>query len=258
MYTQYQRFIATILLFSILLQSCGNPKFKIVEEGTLQAPPKPQPLKLLQAPAAQEAPTPELPVAQPSKPLQWAAAGHTPPQRRPGQLAQKPSSPKQPARHGALAAKPSSPTQVRTKLQQPPQPRLPSPPKASPPAKAAQPAPPPAPTPATPPPAAAVPCRVFTASGGAQVAFSQVEGNWQAQEVFGYFSRKLPIVCKGDLEAKLQELQDKPDVYTRHRLHILATDQPPYAPRCVYVGKIGLRGGGNKPCTYPPICHCSL
>jgi len=31
MYTQFQRFVATLLLFSILLQSCGNPNWKMVE-----------------------------------------------------------------------------------------------------------------------------------------------------------------------------------------------------------------------------------
>jgi hypothetical protein len=32
MYTQFQRFVATILLFSILLQSCGNPNLKIADD----------------------------------------------------------------------------------------------------------------------------------------------------------------------------------------------------------------------------------
>jgi hypothetical protein len=31
MYSQFQRFIATVLLFSILLQSCGNPNCKMAE-----------------------------------------------------------------------------------------------------------------------------------------------------------------------------------------------------------------------------------
>jgi hypothetical protein len=31
MYTQFQRLVATILLFSILLQSCGNPNWKMAE-----------------------------------------------------------------------------------------------------------------------------------------------------------------------------------------------------------------------------------
>jgi hypothetical protein len=34
MYTQFQRFVATLLLFSILLQSCGNPNWKIADDAS--------------------------------------------------------------------------------------------------------------------------------------------------------------------------------------------------------------------------------
>ena len=59
---------------------------------------------------------------------------------------------------------------------------------------------------------------------------------------------KLPVVCQshGDIEAALAALQNQPNRHTQRRIHVLETNQPPYAPRMVYVGAMGLRGGGGE------------
>jgi len=52
MYTQLQRFIATILLFSLLLQSCGNPNWKMVDgPGPKPSAKESRPVKVRQTKA---------------------------------------------------------------------------------------------------------------------------------------------------------------------------------------------------------------
>jgi flagellar biosynthesis GTPase FlhF len=97
------------------------------------------------------------------------------------------------------------------------------------------------------------------ASTGKEVVFSQVEGSWTAvvKETWGTFTREesLPVLCKGDVWAALHNLQGKAAIHTKRHIHILETHQPPWAPKVVYVGALGVRGGGNSSsisiCTYP-------
>ena len=87
----------------------------------------------------------------------------------------------------------------------------------------------------------------FALSSGKTVVFSQIDGRWSARvkEIWGTFSREilLPVVCQEDLLVVLYNLEGKEAIHTRSYLHILETGQVPKAPRCVYVGYLGLRGG---------------
>ena len=106
------------------------------------------------------------------------------------------------------------------------------------------------------------PCGPFALSFGEEVTFHRVTGQWQAQvkETLGACSREqtLPVRFAGDPFVQLKNLQELGARYTKNRIHILQTDQAPWAPRCIYVGAMGLKGGGNSSsrsskckCAYP-------
>ena len=90
----------------------------------------------------------------------------------------------------------------------------------------------------------------FVLASGQELLFSLVGAYWQAlvTDMWGTFSRQttLPVIGKEDVSIALHNLQGQKAVYTQRRIHILETDQPPWAPRVVYVGAIGLRGGMEK------------
>jgi hypothetical protein len=53
------------------------------------------------------------------------------------------------------------------------------------------------------------------------------------------------VICAPDQapEKAIQQLASQAPGQHKYRIHILETDQPPWAPRVVYVGALGLRGG---------------
>jgi hypothetical protein len=55
----------------------------------------------------------------------------------------------------------------------------------------------------------------------------------------------LPVLCKEDVSVALRKLEGEAALHTQRRIHVLETHQPPWAPKVVYVGALGLRGGGN-------------
>jgi hypothetical protein len=89
----------------------------------------------------------------------------------------------------------------------------------------------------------------FTASSGERVLLGQRQGQWQALLQGGagavVHGRALPVVGSGDIKASLQVLQGQDAWSSRSRIHVLSAPTPPYSP-CVYVGKLGLLGGGPK------------
>ena len=100
----------------------------------------------------------------------------------------------------------------------------------------------------------------FKLSSGEAVSFSQVSGQWQAsvKESYGPLSREmtLPVLCSGDLSAALRSLQGQEAVYRKGLIHILETAQVPWASRCIYIGELGLKGGG-KPDYYVSVADNS-
>ena len=90
----------------------------------------------------------------------------------------------------------------------------------------------------------------FVLASGQEVLFSLVGAYWQARvtDRWGTFSRKttLPVIGKEDVSVALHNLQGQEAGHTQRRIHILETNQPPWAPRVVYVGAMGLRGGMEK------------
>jgi len=85
----------------------------------------------------------------------------------------------------------------------------------------------------------------FTISPNTQVVFTQVDDRWQAvvQEKIGSFSRelRLPVVSEENIATVLASLAEKKVAYIKNRIHLLDTDQ---ASKVVYVGEMGLLGGG--------------
>ena len=331
MYTRFQRFVATILLCSIFLQSCGNPNWKMAEEdspsasGETSEPSKAKkraPANLLQvqdgavrdfdgAPQGKGATKalairPRGPASASSAALLGAASYVQPtaPSRaahRDGRLS---TSPLTPVRSPGVPAtsqrfysnSPSQSPGPLTARKNPAKPRHVVLGKASmalrqavprvhartiAPVVAARPTAPPIKT-LQPTPQAIIPTHKEkavvlksaaapvassgtlvgpfpVASAGKEVVFSQVEGCWTAvvRETWGTFTREesLPVLCKGDVLAALHNLQGKAAIHTKRHIHILETHQPPWSPRVVYVGTLGVRGGGNSSsssrCTYP-------
>ena len=77
------------------------------------------------------------------------------------------------------------------------------------------------------------------------ITFDRINEQWQANVKDAYLKQEetLPVVSKGDVSAILSTLQGARAVDVSSRIHLLAPDQ---APRCVYVGALGVRGGGKK------------
>ncbi|MEM7382776.1 MAG: hypothetical protein AAF400_00360 [Bacteroidota bacterium] len=91
----------------------------------------------------------------------------------------------------------------------------------------------------------------FQARGGEQVRFQCHIGQWRA-EVFsriGALSRQsvLPVVCSQgeDVTSNLEVLSKYP-WYSQRWIHVLGQNVCPTIGAVVYVGRIGLRGGGNS------------
>jgi hypothetical protein len=92
--------------------------------------------------------------------------------------------------------------------------------------------------------------RPYLSAQGHQVRFErQAGGAWlaQVQDVWGRVQR-LPVICAPDQtpEQAIQLLADKDPAQCKYWVHVLETDQLPWAPRFVYVGGLGIRGGGNS------------
>ena len=176
MYAHRRKFIANLLFFSTLFQSCGSPNWKLCEVDGLEPDAK-----------------------KPHHETSGAAplARHAPPQHT--------------THHVAV-------------------PDLTTP---------------------TPGYKASVPARMVAVEYGPfklpfekKVTFNQVQGRWKAA-VKDVFAREetLPVVCKGDIAAVLSDLQGARPVDVSSRIHIMKSDQ---APGCVYVGALGVRGGGSR------------
>jgi len=86
----------------------------------------------------------------------------------------------------------------------------------------------------------------YPSAQGHQVRFQEADGKWlaQVQDVWGR-SQGLPVVCARDQTPTqaLQKLASKAPGQHKYWVHVLNTHQPPWAPRVVYVGALGLRGG---------------
>lgn len=98
---------------------------------------------------------------------------------------------------------------------------------------------------------ASVPARMVSVEYGPfklpfekKVTFNQVQGRWKA-DVRDVFAREetLPVVCKGDIAAVLSDLQGARPVDVSSRIHIMKSDK---VLGCVYVGALGVRGGGKQ------------
>jgi hypothetical protein len=83
-----------------------------------------------------------------------------------------------------------------------------------------------------------------------QVRFEeQAGGAWlaQVQDVWGLVQR-LPVICAPGqtTEQAIRLLADKDPAQYKYWVHVLETDQLPWASRFVYVGALGIIGGGNS------------
>ncbi len=85
----------------------------------------------------------------------------------------------------------------------------------------------------------------FRLRSGVVVTFSQLGSRWLA-EVNNEFLRHqetLPVICRGDVASVLLDLQGAREIDVLKRIHFLGADQ---GTKHVYVGTLGLRGGGKK------------
>ncbi len=86
----------------------------------------------------------------------------------------------------------------------------------------------------------------YPSAQGHQVRFQEANGKWlaQVQDVWGC-AQLLPVVCAPDqnLAQAIQKLARRAPGQHKYWVHVLETNQPP--SRVVYVGALGLRGGGN-------------
>ncbi len=302
MYTQFHRFIATVLLFSILLQSCGNPSLRIIEPARAGGEPgEPQQTTAMvggRQSASQtlgEHPlsthTPSSHGAEPVATSPTAAVPSTAPSITPATIASgvvlPPSTPDDqgvvtsPSKELESATEPlhsfrsSRPLKsqiaeesispvadthvVRDSALMPLCARRQDAPLVAHPSAASE-----SPVreamirvddeialPAFSSSAALSPIsgQHYLISQGRQVSFQQEEsGVWQARvvDVWGG-TQVLPVVCAPDqTQAQaIAALSGKILIQHKHGIHILETSQPPWAPRVVYVGALGLRGGGQ-------------
>jgi len=297
MYTQFQRFIATTLLFSLLLQSCGNPNWKMVDgPGPKPSAKESRPVKVRQTKTTkpiQEQDTSLESFIEPRGSLsnkyspdslvEVSAAVYVDRSSVPAAVsARSPllyTSPQQPATssfpssasilpkkvtkhtipnpHHAVLDKPSSTQRVSSRAKQaasehvtdlapyvmernkslpvilpvatPLSSKIATQERAN----------------TTLQSAPAVISGPFTISPNTQVVFTQVDDRWQAvvQEKIGSFSRelRLPVVSEENIATVLASLAEKKVAYIKNRIHLLDTDQ---ASKVVYVGEMGLLGGG--------------
>jgi energy-coupling factor transporter ATP-binding protein EcfA2 len=217
-YPQYQRCVAVLLLFSLLLQSCRSGLHAVIEESN-------PPIRHDIGSCGQD-PSSALVIASGILPGILPATGADTHHRVLASASLVGPSASQPPPSVLAAAVPAS-------LQQHPGSVSTRSPSLSPTSASAV-------TPTTPL------SGLFTTSSGDRVLLRQLLGEWQAllhQGVKGYArGRILPVVSSGDIGASLETLQGQDAWSSRSRIHVLATPTPPYSP-CVYLGKIGLLGG---------------
>ena len=91
----------------------------------------------------------------------------------------------------------------------------------------------------------------FEARGGEKVRFDCQQGQWHAKvsSHIGAFSRRavLPVVCgQGEAVASsLEVLSRYPSWYSQRQIHVLDDNVCPTLGEVVYVGELGLKGGGE-------------
>ena len=86
----------------------------------------------------------------------------------------------------------------------------------------------------------------FSLPDGNNLTFRQLAtGQWQAtvQNAWLQRSAEMPVVCKGNVATMLSVLQGARATNVRSRIHIM---EPVQDAECVYVGVLGVRGGGKK------------
>ncbi|MCU0318325.1 MAG: hypothetical protein MUC61_03265 [Amoebophilaceae bacterium] len=272
MYTQFQRFTATILLFSILLQSCGNPNFKRLNEeapkpgvqsgnfdeyrkeksssvlaiptspsevlanvssreqhGDQLSTTKPMPVRSTVVPVSPQ-PTSAIKLSlTPTLPLSNTST--EPRTNKPEQMVLSKSIDKYALRKDLPA--PAAGIPARAHLA----------PQADPIVQRSQPlsmsfvAP------------GSLSEQTYAIAQGHQVRFQETSGSWLAyvEDVWGR-SQVLPVICAPDrvLSSVIGQLASKVPSQHKYWVHVLETDQAPWAPRVVYVGVLGLRGGGSE------------
>ncbi len=299
MYTQFHRFVATVLLFSILLQSCGSPNLKMIEPvHTSDETRKPQqPTEGMVALHTHRRnfpppePTTSLPVAEPAAPYPTTSTSSIAlPTTTPAEstLGATPShgTPDTPDTQRTVTT-PSQPSALSEKLSHAPRPLCPlqeastflAPPTAGHIAQNRTLAPQQmihddvlvgahapsvnkssvlqtttqAGTETIPHADGAVLPLVlgqrYLTAQNHQVSFREEAGVWKAQvQDVWRRTQVLPVLCAPGrtLVKAIEALASKTPNQHKYEIHILETDQPPWAPRVVYVGAMGLRGGGNS------------
>ncbi|MEM7383260.1 MAG: hypothetical protein AAF400_03035, partial [Bacteroidota bacterium] len=91
----------------------------------------------------------------------------------------------------------------------------------------------------------------FQARGGEQVRFHYEADQWRAEVLsrMGGFSRQsvLPVVCilGEDVASSLEILSRYPSWYSQRQIHVLGGKVFPALGEVVYVGELGLKGGGQ-------------
>jgi ureidoglycolate hydrolase len=264
-YSQFQRFMATILLFSLGLQSCTKnfsrnlqpeeaQEKSLVQKPTKRSAPPEGHQSALAPPAVSTVDLAEAPME--NEEATYAShSSWAPPSLR--QSTSTGSSAKVKALHADSASRPRQPLHSITRTQQHST-RLSSLQKIP---TSRQVCPVLAPVQEAPTQTEAVTQKsswatigaetAFTASGGQKINFSRVNGIWQARvtypELPDTYTQTLPIICQGhaDVEKTLAALQIQRDSSTRsRRIHVLKPSQAPYALRqVVYLGEQGLKGG---------------
>ncbi len=285
MYSQCQKFVATILLFSLLLQSCGTKSnieaervhLKAIDKATCSKPKKkaykPKRSKHIETQVSVEKPSVEsykgvlAELSQELHDVSLAETSHSsvvpaPPQSRhsSGLSPTPPTRRKKPTKH--VANKPrhvaleqeSMPGRIAPNTHQVSNASTPKPPApliTTSPADTSQPyvqAGSPSPKVVVTPKDS--PIGPYSLPGGESVSFNQVDGQWRAAitTVHSGLSRTetLPILCEGEIGEALRGLEVMDLVRTRSHIQILETDQSPWAPRVVYLGELGLKGGMER------------
>ena len=92
----------------------------------------------------------------------------------------------------------------------------------------------------------------FQARAGENVRFYYQKGQWRAEvsSHIGDFSRQvvLPVVCSSgeDVASILEVLSRYPSWQRQRQIHVLDRNACPTLEEVVYVGELGLKGGGNE------------
>ena len=92
----------------------------------------------------------------------------------------------------------------------------------------------------------------FETRGGESVRFHYQQGQWHAEvsSHIGAFSRRavLPVMCSQgeDVASNLEVLSRYPSWYSQRQIHVLDRNVCPTLGEVVYVGELGLKGGGQE------------